>query len=175
MKIISDFVTNSSSYSSVVVRIQSKKLAELLVQYQELFNSDVQVLPDGILVEEYETADGWDDAPQSLEQLIDRLLEGLEWEIQVEEQDPLARQMERDIKANQQELTDSVQKAVWDFQNNSYGEFVYEGMTGRKRFAYDKGQGGKGDYREEPYREDGYEDDGEFDEIFDGFDENEEE
>lgn len=172
MKIRSDFITNSSSYSSVVVRIQSKKLAELLAQYQELFNSDVQVLPDGILVEEYEAADGWDDVPQSLEQLLDALLDGLEWNIyQKLRQEPLARQLKQEIKENKRELTDSVQKAVWDFQNNSYGEFVYEGMTGRMRFAYDKGQGGKGDYREEPYREDGYEDDGEFDE----FDENEEE
>ena len=33
MKIRSDFVTNSSSFSSVVVRVQSKQLAQLLANY----------------------------------------------------------------------------------------------------------------------------------------------
>ena len=89
-------------------------------------------------------------------------------------QDSLALQMEREIKANKQKLTDSVQKAVWDFKNNIYNEFVYEGMIGRRFFRYDQDQGEKGKYQEEPYSEDGYGD--EFDELFDEeFDENEEE
>ena len=37
MKIRTGFVTNSSSYSSAVIRIQSRKLASLLKEYEELF------------------------------------------------------------------------------------------------------------------------------------------
>ena len=33
-------MTNSSSYSSAVIRIQSKKLVDLLKQYEELFRND---------------------------------------------------------------------------------------------------------------------------------------
>ena len=182
MKIRRDFVANSSSYSSVIVRIQSKELAQLLAKYQHLFGAAVQILPDGIFVYECERADEWKNVPQSLKQLINKLLESLQelidgssaWETQEGLQDSLALQMEREIKANKQKLTDSVQKAVWDFQNNSYNEFVFEGMIGRRFFRYDQDQGGKGKYQEEPYSEDGYGD--EFDELFDEeFDENEEE
>ena len=61
MKIRSDFVTNSSSDCSVMIRVQSKELTELLAKYRELFGEDVQIRPEGLLmeVEDGWTEDGW--------------------------------------------------------------------------------------------------------------------
>ena len=152
MKIKSDFVTNSSSFSSVVIRIQSKELAQLLTKYWQLFDSIIQISPDGIFVDLDENAEEWNPVPQSLEQLLDALLDGLKWNIyQKLRQGPLARQLKQEIKENKRELTDSVQMAVWDFQD-------IDEPIGRKRFFYDRKKGGKGEYREQPYSEDGYDD-----------------
>ena len=152
MKIRSDFVANSSSFSSVVIRIQSKELAQLLAKYRQLFDSIIRISPDGIFVDLDENAEEWNPVPQSLEQLLDALLDGLKWNIyQKLRQGPLARQLKQEIKENKQELTDSVQMAVWDFQD-------IDEPIGRKRFFYDRKKGGKGEYREEPYSEDGCDD-----------------
>ena len=78
MKIRRDFVANSSSYSSVIVRIQSKELAQLQAKNQHLFGAAVQILPDGIVVYECERADESTNVPQSLKQLINKLLESLQ-------------------------------------------------------------------------------------------------
>lgn len=167
MKIRSDFVTNSSSFSSVVVRVQSKELAQLLANYQFLFG-DVQILPDEISVYQDDMAYGWEDVPQSLEDLLDKLLKGLKVEVEIDFwEDPLVDQMEKEIKANQQVLMDSIQSAEWDFQDNDGGLFG-EDTIGRKRFFYDRKEGGKGDYQEMLHSK--YDKDGEYD-----YDEEEEE
>lgn len=157
MKIRSDFVTNSSSDCSVMIRVQSKELTELLAKYRELFGEDVQIRPEGLLmeVEDGWTEDGWGNVPQSLEQLLDKLLECLAGEILLGLLNgPLARQMEREMKANKRELTDSIQRVEWDFQSLNPLEY---GNIGRKRFVYDRDEGGSGEYWEEPYHEEDYE------------------
>lgn len=155
MKIRSDFVTNSSSTSSVCVRVKSEELARLLAQYQHLFGKHnyVQIFSDGILVEE-EFADEWAGVPRSLEQLLDALLAGLQSEVILKfEGSPQVGEMQQQIKGRRQQLTDSVQQAVWDFLK----EFVDENeeLIGRKRFFYDREKGGNGNYLEEPYNEEG--------------------
>lgn len=153
MKIRSDFVTNSSSTSSVCIRVKSEKLARLLDQYRHLFGEDnyVRIFSDGILVEEG-FADCWAGVPRSMEQLMDALLAGLKTEVISKfAHSPQVSEVEQQIKDRRQELTDSVQQVVWDFLR----EFVYEDEEpiGRKRFSYDREKGG--DYLEETYNEEG--------------------
>lgn len=88
-----------------------------------------------------------------MEDLLDKLLKGLKVEVDIKFwEDPLVDQVGKEIKANQQALTDSVQSAEWDFQDNEGGAFGDEDTIGRKRFFYDREKGGKGDYQEMLYR-----------------------
>lgn len=104
-----------------------------------------------------------------MEDLLDKLLKGLKVEVEIDFwEDPLVDQMEKEIKANQQVLMDSIQSAEWDFQDNDGGAFGDEDTIGRKRFFYDRKEGGKGDYQEMLYSK--YDEDGEYD-----YDEEEEE
>ena len=79
MKIRSDFVTNSSSYSSVCISIQSKELADLLKKYKasrEL--RQLSVRGSRVSVYEDEVADGWAGVPETLDELIDALISGMQ-------------------------------------------------------------------------------------------------
>ena len=153
MKIRADFVANSSSSSSVCIRVKSEQLAQLLARYRRLFEKGVRIFSDGVFVEE-EYADAWADVPQALDQLLYALLAGLKSEVILKFIDsPQVGEAEQEIKNRRQELTDSVQQAVWDF----WKEFVDEDEEpiGRKRFFYDREKGGNGNYLEEPYNEEG--------------------
>ena len=80
---------------------------------------------------------GWcGDVPETLDRVLDRLIDGLE------------EQMEADgarFQALIQELKD--QKVSWLYQNDSYGEFEPDVRT--TRFTYSKKDGGSGTYTEE--------------------------
>ncbi len=163
MKISTGFVTNSSSYSSAVIRIQSRKLASLLKEYEELF---MKIYDDGSIdksvlfhdayvrgwtfyVVQDEVADYWADTPTELNSVLDCLINGLGYYHRTENQESERKQKEllKELKAQKQELTDSIQKVSWEFQDDSDGEFEVDGARVRT-FTYDQENGGDGTYEE---------------------------
>ena len=163
MKIRTGFVTNSSSYSSAVIRIQSRKLASLLKEYEELF---MKIYDDGSIdksvlfhdayvrgwtfyVVQDEVADYWADTPTELNSVLDCLINGLGYYHRTENQESERKQKEllKELKAQKQKLTDSIQKVSWEFQDDSDGEFEVDGARVRT-FTYDRENGGDGTYEE---------------------------
>ena len=163
MKIRTGFVTNSSSYSSAVIRIQSRKLASLLKEYEELF---MKIYDDGSIdksvlfhdayvrgwtfyVVQDEVADYWADTPTELNSVLDCLINGLGYYHRTENQESERKKKEllKELKAQNQKLTDSIQKVSWEFQDDSDGEFEVDGARVRT-FTYDRENGGDGTYEE---------------------------
>ena len=145
-------MTNSSSYSSAVIRIQSKKLVDLLKQYEELFRNDPYDEDDfdegsafhntyisgcTLCADEDEVADS----------VLDCLIYALGKYACTEAQKERRSQMFAEIVAHKQELTDSIQKVSWEFEDENHGEFKPEGPRLR-RFTYDRSAGGTGTYEE---------------------------
>lgn len=152
MKIRTGFVTNSSSYSSAVITIQSKKFVTLLKEYEDLVGPGS--LMDGI-IKGYTFSAFWDEdytpgwctnVPETLDQVLERLMDGLEE--QMKEADGARFQaLIQELKDQKQVLTDSFQKVSWLYQNDSYGEFEPEVRT--TRFTYSKKDGGPGTFTQE--------------------------
>ena len=152
MKIRTGFVTNSSSYSSAVITIQSKKFVTLLKEYEDLVGPGS--LMDGT-IKGYTFSAFWDedytpvwcgDVPKTLDKVLDRLITGLEE--QMKEADRARFQaLIQELKDQKQVLTDSFQKVSWLYQNDSYGEFEPEVRT--TRFTYSKKDGGPGTFTQE--------------------------
>lgn len=152
MKIRTGFVTNSSSYSSAVITIESKEFVTLLKEYEDLVgpNSSMGGIIKGhtfsaLWDEDY--TPGWcGDVPETLDQVLDRLIDGLKE--QMEEADGARFQaLIQELKDQKQVLTDSFQKVSWLYQNDSYDEFEPDVRT--TRFTYSKKDGGSGTYTEE--------------------------
>lgn len=117
MKVRSDFVTNSSSYSSVCIKIQNRALAELLQNYKaDRLHAYLSVEDDLVLISEEEQADQWRSAPETLEELMEAVISNLSRE-------DSGGEMRRELEERKQELQDRVERASWDFHDDSYGEF----------------------------------------------------
>lgn len=149
MKIRTGFVTNSSSYSSAVISIESKELAALLKQYEGLLGAT-------ILSDDKTFAADWDEGtdeicamvPKTLDAVLDSLIEGFScvYDIPKESRDALIQELE----TRKAELTASIRKVNWWYENYSYGEFEPDDAR-KKAFTYNrrsKKTGGAGVYEE---------------------------
>ena len=138
MKIRTDFVTNSSSYSSVCISIQSKELADLLKKYKasrEL--RQLSVRGSRVSVYEDEVADGWAGVPETLDELIDALISGMQ-----RQAGSGLSALYQEMQEKKTELTASVQSAKWDFQDDSYGEFEAGDEDREGHFFYKRPEDG---------------------------------
>ncbi|HIW94560.1 MAG TPA: hypothetical protein H9868_08505, partial [Candidatus Flavonifractor merdipullorum] len=78
MKIRTDFVTNSSSYSSVCITIESKELAQLLKKYEIQYDVlELSVRGSKTSVFNDESAFEWGNVPTSVNQVLDELMTSL--------------------------------------------------------------------------------------------------
>ena len=163
MKIRTGFVTNSSSYSSAVITIQSKKFVTLLKEYEDVVGPDRLGGINGIIkgytfsvICDDEQAPEWcEKVPKTLDEVLDRLIGGLkeelenqEWLEEKDRADPAHFQaLIQALKDQKQVLTDSFQKVCWEYNNDSYDEFEPDVRT--TRFTYSKKDGGPGTFTQE--------------------------
>lgn len=153
MKIRKGFVTNSSSYSSAVISIESKELAALLSQYKELFeDGNVFCMLD---LDEKSFGGYWDEqtddwcreVPKTLDEVLDSLIYAIERDGTGEQAEALVKE----LNARKQELTASLRKVTWSFENDSYDEFEPGDGEKERNFTYNrrsKKTGGAGVYKE---------------------------
>lgn len=161
MKIRTGFVTNSSSYSSAVINIQSKELVDLLKQYQQLFGTDeglfYSTLGDDTFCAEWEeNTDALGcNVPTTLNGVLDALIDGLgDYRYDADNYVPQGgdslQKLIQELEKRKQELTDSIKKVNWWYENYSSGEFEPDGAR-KKAFTYNrrsKKTGGAGIYEE---------------------------
>lgn len=152
MKIRTGFVTNSSSYSSAVISIESKELAALLKQCEGLLRAT-------ILSDDKTFAADWDEGtdeicemvPKALDAVLDSLIEGFSCFYNIPQESKESRDaLIQELKTRKAELTASIRKVNWWYENNSYGEFEPDDAR-QKAFTYNrrsKKTGGAGVYEE---------------------------
>ena len=152
MKIRTGFVTNSSSYSSAVISIESKELAALLKQCEGLLGATI--LSDDKKFDAY-----WEEGtneicemvPKTLDAVLDSLIKGFSclYDIPKESRDALDTLIQ-ELEMRKAELTASIRKVDWWYENDSYGEFEPDDAR-KKAFTYNrrsKKTGGAGVYEE---------------------------
>ena len=149
MKIRKGFVTNSSSYSSAAITIESKELAALLKQCEDFLGAD-------IFSDEKKFYALWDEGtdevcrmvPKTLDAVLDSLINGLPY---CELPHDLGDALLEELKARKEELTASIKKVNWWFRDDSYDEFEPDDVR-KKSFTYNrrsKKTDGAGVYSEE--------------------------
>ena len=150
MKIRKGFVTNSSSYSSAAITIESKELAALLKQCEDFLGAD-------IFSDEKKFYALWDEGtdevcrmvPKTLDAVLDSLINGLSCDPDLPYD--AGHALIQELKARKEELTAAIQKVNWWFEDDGYDEFEPDDVR-KKSFTYDrrsKKTGGAGVYSEE--------------------------
>lgn len=129
MKIRSDFVTNSSSSSFVVLEIESEAIAQILRNIAEELEERFNITIDGNRVQLVED-EGYCDLPKKLKDVIPSLAQLLDediyWELEededadVDEDDTIGMAI-KTLRENRKEITDSIQSVEWTEGTCGYG------------------------------------------------------
>lgn len=137
MKIRTDFVTNSSSYSSAEIKIDNPVLLDILQRYREMgafetgnFYSPFEALDIGHknLAVNYINEENSDvrGAPDKLEDVLEffilGVLETMATDGPVDDWD-LYRKCKKELLVNKQRILEAYKKVVWKSSTNAFGEF----------------------------------------------------
>jgi len=140
MKIRTDFVTNSSSYSSAEVIIDNPVLLEILQKYKDMGTFDPEYsdfsigkyevfgVPSTYSYEEFsktpaiyaesqEDGFSWLNVPESLSDVLECILDGLRAN-EISDED-LFEQMETELEARSGEIKAAYKRVRWSYQENS--------------------------------------------------------
>lgn len=140
MKIRTDFVTNSSSYSSAEVVIDNPVLLEILQKYKDMGTFDLEEsdfsigtyevfgIPSTYSCEEFsktpaiyaESPDegfSWGNVPESLGDILECILSGLRGN-EISDED-LFEQMETELEAKSCEIKKAYKRVRWNYQETS--------------------------------------------------------
>ena len=133
MKIRSDFVTNSSSSSFVVLEIESEAIAQIISNIAAELEERMSVTIDGNKVQLVED-EGYCDMPKKLKDVVVSLAQFLDedyyWEYEEgdedeedddEESESGIRAAIKDLIENKKEITDSIQSVEWTEGSCGYG------------------------------------------------------
>lgn len=122
MKIRTDFVTNSSSSSFVVIKIQSKTFAEIIKEHEEYIAENLlSVEPDFEVVDgenvELFFEDSMDTTPSSLEDFIYSLASVFSYNVGEDEDTQIAYK----IVKNKDAIMEDLQSVDWTYEDIGYG------------------------------------------------------
>lgn len=129
MKVRSDFITNSSSSSFVVLEIESNAIAQILRNIAEELEERFNITIDGNRVQLVED-EGYCDLPKKLKDVVPSLAQLLDedvyWELEEDEdtdidEDDVIGTAIKTLKENQKEITDTIQSVEWTEGTCGYG------------------------------------------------------
>lgn len=139
MKIRTNFVTNSSSYSSAEIKIDNPVLLEILKKYKEqgaflmddgedlgwavgLSKSKAKDAPMALYFYEQEMAEV-SFAPDSIEEVAEAILDVIVSDYEYElKNKQLFADCKKELEARSEEINSSYVEVSWEAENESYGE-----------------------------------------------------
>jgi hypothetical protein len=166
MKIRTDFVTNSSSYSSAEIVIDNPVLLEILQKYKDMGTFDpeysdfsignYEYFEDGPLTSNkkitknpalavglFEFSGSWRNVPSSLGEVVEYILSCLEDGDLITDKD-LFEQMKSEMENKSDEITAAYKQVIWghSYTNNEENPEDYNGyITDSENFVFDPAKG----------------------------------
>jgi len=150
MKIRTDFVTNSSSYSSTSIVIDNPVLMEILVKYKEIglfenLDVDFEIAPDSERGFAYYVEDD-SGCPSSLKEVLEWIIETMVYIIDDEEYEneydkDLFETMVKELRENEEKILERYNSVSW-LSSESTNWKDYNGWVDTEdRFSFDREKG----------------------------------
>ena len=152
MKIRTDFVTNSSSYSSSTIIIDNPVLLEILKRYSEMgtfedwdpfsignyedFEISIDISDEDLPTcpaFAFGTKDGYficSENPTKLSEVVESILHGIGINIySPDKENKLFEQLESEVKERREEIMSSYKKVIWNYKEDTNEDDDFSGHT----------------------------------------------